>query len=107
MAAGDAVMALTHDFKETIRARAQSDAKFRRELLREAAESRFANAIDRLLPPYQNLLNEGGSWGDFAVTREKADRRLSPIGEGSQALWERVRAVLDEAEGRGYFVGKG
>lgn len=74
---------------------------------RETAESRFANAIDRLLPPYQNLLNEGGSWGDFAVTREKADRRLSPIGEGSRALWERVRAVLDEAEGRGYFVGKG
>jgi len=29
----------THDFKETIRARAQRDAKFRQALLREAVES--------------------------------------------------------------------
>ena len=32
-------MPLTHDFKETIRARAQRDAKFRQALLREAVES--------------------------------------------------------------------
>jgi len=31
-------MPLTHDFKETIRARAQSDKDFRRALLREAVE---------------------------------------------------------------------
>jgi hypothetical protein len=35
---GDSIMPLTHDFKETIRARAQRDAKFRRALLREAVE---------------------------------------------------------------------
>ncbi len=31
-------MALTHHFKETIRARAQRDPKFRQALLREAVE---------------------------------------------------------------------
>jgi hypothetical protein len=31
-------MPLTHDFKETIRARAQSDPDFRKALLREAVE---------------------------------------------------------------------
>ncbi len=31
-------MPLTHDFKETIRARAQSDTDFRQALLREAVE---------------------------------------------------------------------
>lgn len=70
---------------------------------RETAESRFANAIDRLLPTFQNIQNQGGSWRDFAVTRAKANARLSPIGEGSEALWELVRGVLDEGEARGYF----
>ena len=32
-------MLLTHDFNDTIRARAQKDSKFRRALLREATES--------------------------------------------------------------------
>jgi hypothetical protein len=32
-------MPLTHDFKETIRARAQREPKFRQALLREAVES--------------------------------------------------------------------
>lgn len=72
---------------------------------RATAESRFANAIDRVFPPFQNLHNNGGSWLDFVVTRAKADARLSPIGEGSEALWAVVRKVLDEAEGRGYFAG--
>ncbi len=35
-------MALTRDFKETIRARAQRDPKFRRELLRESIECMLA-----------------------------------------------------------------
>lgn len=33
--------------------------------------------------------------------RGKADVRLSPIGEGSRAIWEAVRRVLDEGEARG------
>src|SRR4051812_2089482 len=36
---GDALMRLTHDFKETIRARSQVDPEFRQALLREAVES--------------------------------------------------------------------
>jgi len=32
-------MALTHDFKETVRARAQWDSAFRQALLQEAAET--------------------------------------------------------------------
>ena len=35
---GDPLMPLTHDFKETIRARAQTDAAFRQSLLLEAVE---------------------------------------------------------------------
>src|SRR5580693_3875907 len=35
---GDSIMPLTHDFKETVRARAQRDPDFRQALLREAVE---------------------------------------------------------------------
>jgi putative hydrolase of HD superfamily len=72
---------------------------------RETAESRFANAIDRILPTYQNLHNAGGSWLDFSVTRERVEARLTPIGEGSSAVWEVVRKLLDEADATGYFKG--
>jgi putative hydrolase of HD superfamily len=70
---------------------------------RATPESRFANAIDRLLPTYQNMANRGGSWQDFAVTRVRADSRLSPIGDGSQPLWNEVRRLLDEAEKLGFL----
>lgn len=72
---------------------------------RATAESRFANAVDRLLPSFQNLANQGGSWRDFDVTRARADVRLSAIGDGSAALWDVVRGVLDEGERRGFLRG--
>lgn len=68
---------------------------------RETEEAKFANAVDRLLPPFQNLANAGGSWRDFSVTRARADARLSPIGDGSEVLWEAVSRALDEGEARG------
>ncbi len=70
---------------------------------RETAEARFANAVDRLLPPFQNLANLGGSWRDFSVSRAKADARLSPIGDGAEGLWDVVRGVLDEGQRRGWL----
>jgi len=70
---------------------------------RQTADSLYANAIDRLLPTFQNIRNGGGSWQDFSVTRAKANVRLSPIGDGSKALWGVVQGVLDEGERQGYF----
>lgn len=39
-------MPLTHDFKETVRARAQRDPKFRQALLREAVECILNGDLD-------------------------------------------------------------
>ena len=41
-------MPLTHDFKETIRSRAQADSEFRQALLREAIECFINGELDRL-----------------------------------------------------------
>lgn len=70
---------------------------------RKTPEALFANAMDRMYPTFQNLANLGGSWRDFKVTRAKADARLSPIGDGSEAVWDVVRGLLDQAEATGYF----
>jgi len=70
---------------------------------RETPESLFANSVDRLFPPIQNIHNQGGSWLDFAVNRPRADARLSPIGDGSQPLWQLVSAILDDAQNKGYI----
>ncbi len=71
----------------------------------ETPEARFANAIDRVMPSFQNIRNRGGSWIDFNVDRTRADARLTPIAEGSETLWNVVRGILDEAEAKGYLKG--
>jgi hypothetical protein len=33
----------------------------------------------------------------------QAVKRLSPIGDGSQALWEHTQSIIDEARQRGHI----
>ena len=54
----------------------------------ETAAARFANAVDRLLPVLHNMSNGGGTWREHSVDMAAAERRLSPIGDGSEVLWE-------------------
>lgn len=71
----------------------------------ETAESRFANAVDRLQPAMLNHHADGASpWKRHGVTVPQAMKRLSPIGDGSQALWERTQSIISEAVRRGNLV---
>jgi putative hydrolase of HD superfamily len=65
------------------------------------AEARFANAVDRLLPVLHNMSNGGGTWREHNVDIAAAQRRLSPIGDGAQSLWEYVETVLAAAVAQG------
>ncbi len=68
---------------------------------RATPESRFANAMDRLMPALHNYYGGGGTWREHSVTRAQVDVRLSPIGEGSESLWRWLQPLLDEAALRG------
>ncbi len=68
---------------------------------RATPESRFANALDRLIPALQNYENGGGTWHVAGVDREAVYRRLQPIEEGSQVLWDTLEAMLADAVARG------
>ena len=71
---------------------------------RETAESKFANAVDRLLPALHNLANQGGTWRTPGVHRGLINGRLQPIGEGAAAVWAYIEKLLDEAQLLEYFA---
>jgi putative hydrolase of HD superfamily len=71
----------------------------------ETPESRFANAVDRLQPAMLNQhAGDTSPWRIHGVTVPQAMKRLSPIGDGSHALWGRTQSIIAEATRRGNLL---
>ena len=68
-----------------------------------SAEARFATALDRLQPMLHNLSTGGGSWQEHGITRRRVEERNRVIEDGAPDLWAMARAMLDEAEARGWI----
>lgn len=68
---------------------------------RTTPESRFANAMDRMLPALHNYFGNGGTWREHSVTWPQVEARLRPIGDGAPTLWAWLQPLLDEARARG------
>jgi len=96
-------MPLTHDFKETIRARAQRDAKFRQALLREAVESYLNGDLEAGKAVLRDYVN--ATLG-FQELEERTDipakslmRMLGPKGSPSAANLSSILTALQKTEG--------
>ena len=96
-------MPLTHDFKETIRARAQKDHKFRQALLREAVESYLNGDLETGKAVLRDYVN---ATIGFAALEEQTDipakslmRMLGPKGSPSAANFSSILTILQKAEG--------
>jgi DNA-binding phage protein len=96
-------MPLTHDFKETIRARAQREPKFRQALLREAVESYLNGDLDTGKAVLRDYVN--ATLG-FQALEEQTDipakslmRMLGPKGSPSAANLSSILTVLQKTEG--------
>lgn len=63
----------------------------------QTPESRFANALDRLMPMLHNFHNGGGTWRRDGVTMQKVLARQSAISRGSQALGDYSLELLEQA----------
>jgi putative hydrolase of HD superfamily len=59
-------------------------------------EARFAAALDRMQPVMLNLHTGGRSWREHGIARARVLARNAVIGEGSEALWECVRRMIEE-----------
>jgi len=96
-------MALTRDFKETIRARAARDAKFRRELLREGIESMLGGDLATGKIILRDYINATVGFGDLAeATRIPAKslmRMLGPTGNPRADNLFEVVTYLQHREG--------
>lgn len=64
--------------------------------------SRFANALDRLMPMLHNFHNDGGTWRRPGVTLQKVLARHSAIEKGSKALGDYSLELLGQARKGGF-----
>ena len=64
---------------------------------RQTPEAKFAKAIDRFLPIYSNLRNDGFSWRPHDISQAQVRELAEIIREGSTRLWEWVDQELTRA----------
>jgi DNA-binding phage protein len=96
-------MALTKDFRDTIRDRAQRDPKFRRALLEEAVAAMIADDMETGRSLMRNYINATVGFDQLAVTIEKKKsslmRMFGPRGNPSANNIFHIIATLQKQEG--------
>ncbi len=71
---------------------------------RDTPESRYAAALDRFQPLMHNYLTEGIAWTKYGIRKAQVIARNQHIAEGSSALWEYAKVMIDESVARGYLA---
>jgi len=96
-------MPLTHDFKETIRARAQRDLKFRQALLREAVECIINGDLATGKAVLRDYVNATVGFQDLEkrtrIPAKSLMRMLGPKGSPSAANLSSILGALQKTEG--------
>ena len=68
------------------------------------AEAAFAHAVDRAMPVLLNLANNGQSWREHGISHARVVGRVGPeVAAGCPALWDYLKARLDDAQRDGWF----
>jgi DNA-binding phage protein len=96
-------MALTRDFKETIRARVERDPKFRKELLREGISSMLDGDITTAKTILRDYINATVGFTELAaetqIPSKSLMRMLGPTGNPRAGNLIEVVAFLQRREG--------
>jgi hypothetical protein len=96
-------MALTRDFRETIRERAQREPEFRRALLQEAVEQMLSGDVDAGKGMIRNYINATVGFKELSravsTPPESLMRMFGPKGNPSAANLFGVIAELQHQEG--------
>jgi putative hydrolase of HD superfamily len=53
----------------------------------ESNEAKFAKAMDRFEPILQNVSNNGGTWREYNVSKDKVIDKTLPVSYGSKMVW--------------------
>ncbi len=71
---------------------------------RGTPEARFAAGLDRIMPILHNSHTEGHSWRAHGITRTQVLERNGHTAEGSEAIWEYILTIIDDATAKGYLI---
>jgi len=100
---GDSIMPLTHDFKETIRTRAQRDQDFRQALLCEAVECVINGDLATGKAVLRDYVNATVGFQDLEkrtrIPAKSLMRMLGPKGSPSAANLSSILTALQKTEG--------
>jgi putative hydrolases of HD superfamily len=66
-------------------------------------DAQFAASLDRLQPVLHNQQNQGGTWHQYGITRDRVGQRLAPVQTGAPPLWDYMQSVLDDCVAAGYL----
>jgi putative hydrolases of HD superfamily len=70
---------------------------------RKTAESRFANALDRLQPFLHNYFTEGQTWQENNIKSAQVKARMQPVDDGAPILWNYVNSLIDDGVKKGFL----
>jgi DNA-binding phage protein len=97
------MMALTRDFKETIRARVERDPKFRKELLREGVEAMVAGDVATAKTILRDYINATVGFTELSeethIPPKSLMRMLGPAGNPRADNLLQIVRFLQQREG--------
>lgn len=67
-------------------------------------EALFAASMDRLQPLLNNYYSGGGTWKKYGVPKKDIYKRVDPIKESSEKLWELTKNIIEDAFSKGYIT---
>ncbi len=70
---------------------------------RRTPESRFAAALDRLMPMLHNYKTGGRSWREHGVEAGEVLSRNAHMAEGSRTLWDYAQEFVHDAIAKGWL----
>jgi putative hydrolase of HD superfamily len=71
---------------------------------KESLEARFAAGLDRMMPFVLNFHNQGGTWLEYNLTKERVLSVNWEIEAGLPELGRWIKELVDEAETKGFFA---
>lgn len=69
----------------------------------QSHDAQFAKAIDRVLPVFQNMSNQGGSWRKHSITKAQVIKRNEYLQISSPKLWDYVLQQIELAAQNGWL----
>ena len=71
---------------------------------RQTTDAKFARAIDRLQPMFENLTAGGGTWQRHGITADQVLAKVALIEDGSPQLGAVGRDLVDRAVAAGFLL---